>query len=470
MALTAATDYLQMTELKEFCLAEIETTLKPTNVLPLWKEANTLGLIEVARHCEKMMASRIAVISTQADFLALNCDQIRLYVRYICDDCAQADDVFEAVMRWVSHDTNNRLSFLEDILRHMDVRKCSAECMKMVKRTYASTMKKLSKAKGLRELLSVQSLIGKKPLLLTHDLCVIGSERLNSSEINPVMWKLNKSNQFEQLCTTNYESCPRRLSVCKTPEGFVITGGTGCSRCMMYISVKQLWKRMPDLPKNLNGHGSICVKQTIYVLGGTTQRETGGAFFQNLDTYMISPCNSKWQSGLKLPFYAMTPKVAEIDNSVYLLDEESTRLVQLDVDSRRWIKRASLPWGGTWNEDQFYRYPGVSMTSAKGQLYVAGGRRKVFAYYRPCIDTWCFATPPLRKHIYGSLVCHEDKLILLGGKYCNGSDDVEEYSFEEGTWSLCSYKMPSGLFNHCGLVLDASRTDSEHADNCCSVS
>ena len=450
MPLIAATDYLQMIELKEFCLAEIKATLKPTNVLPLWEEANLLRLIEVIRHCEEMMASHIAVISTQDDFLALNCDQIRLYVRYICDDCTQADDVLEAVMRWVSHDTNNRLSFLEDILRHVDVHNCSKKCIKMVKKAYASTMNKQS--------MLMESLIGREILMPTRDLCVIGGD-VSRSQTSPVIWKLSESNQLKKLCDISYEDFAAMNSVCKTPEGFVITAGVRSSRCMMYISAKKLWKRMPDLPENRFAHGSICVKETIYVFGGIVRCESINSEIYCDCVYMISPHNTKWQPGPNVPFRLIKPKTAEIANSVYLLDETTGLLVQLDVDSGRWIKRASLPWNGT-------DYFGVSMTSAKGQLYVAGGPHKVFANYRPCIDTWCFATPTLRKHTYGSLVYHEDKLILLGGGALWGSDDVEEYSFEEGTWSLCSYKMPIRLYHHTGIVLNIPKI----ANNCCNIS
>ena len=209
---------------------------------------------------------------------------------------------------------------------------------------------------------------------------------------------------------------------------------------------------MPDFPENRCGHGSICVKQKLYVFGGKIPSYD----IKSKSVYMLAPNNATWQPGPYLPFDVKFPKVAEIDNSVYLLDETSTQLVQLDEESRRWKKRASLPW----KEPDYHE---VSMTSAKGQLYVAGGHNKVFAYYKPCIDTWCFAKRPLQRHKYGSLVYHKDKLILLGGNFREGYNGVEEYSFEEGTWSLCSYKVPSGLFNHCGLVLNVPKTDSEHA-------
>ena len=455
MALIAATDFLQMTELNEFCLSEIQTILTPSNVLPLWKEAGTLKLSEVIQHCEEVMASRIAVISTQADFLALNHDQIGLYVR-ICDGSTQADDVLEAVMRWVSNDADERQSYLQEILFNMDVHECTTECIKMVMRKYASIMNEQSMTHIFLELngnVLSDSMTGRNAPILTSDACVIGGANFNNDEINPVVWAIRKSCQIEKLCDISYEGFTRKHSVCKTPEGFVITGGLSSSRCMMYISAKQLWKTMPDLPENRCGHGSICVKQCVYVFGGNIP--SYGRTSKSV--YMMSLNNATWQPGPDLPFDVKFPKVADIGNIVYLLNDETTHLVQLDEESRRWKKRASLPWKEPNN------YYGVSMTSAKGHLYVAGGYYKDFAYYKPCIDTWCFAKPPLQRHRYGSLLYHKDKLILLGGNFKGGSDVVEEYSFEEKTWSLCSYKMPPYLYEHCGLVLNVPKTDSEHA-------
>ena len=43
-------------------------------------------------------------------------------------------------MRWVSHDTDNRQSHLNGILKYVDADKCSVVCINNVMKTYASIL------------------------------------------------------------------------------------------------------------------------------------------------------------------------------------------------------------------------------------------------------------------------------------------------------------------------------------------
>ena len=102
-----------------------------------------------------------------------------------------------------------------------------------------------------------------------------------------------------------------------------------------------------------------------------------------------------------------------------------------------------------------HKYYGINMTSFDGKLYVAG--HEVFAWYTPATDTWVQGKQPNKRHIYGSLVPFNKKLLLLGGSCYNGTDEVEEFDFECETWAISTWKMPAQLFNHHALVLNISQ-------------
>ena len=93
----------------------------------------------------------------------------------------------------------------------------------------------------------------------------------------------------------------------------------------------------------------------------------------------------------------------------------------------------------------------ASMISVNNQLLVAGGWKKVCAWYTPSTDTWCMGQKPKEWHHYGSLVYHDNTILLLGDTSEDGTDAVEEYS---GTWSVIDIKMPKNLRNHHAVVLD----------------
>ena len=458
MNIIAAADYLQMTELKEICYDELQAFLKPTNVISLWKEANLLGINDAIGHCEEMMASHFAVVSAQPDFLALSSAQVELYASEICNDRTQTDELLEAAMRWIIHDVENRQSYLDDILHHLDLGRCSAKCKQLMMKTYPSILDQQCLENNFQKKTTLLDdlVTEKRPVTARHDLCIVGGCYHNRNhEVNPVIWKINKSQMIEKLCDISYEGFASGHSVCKTPDGFVITGGQSSVSCMMYISATQSWRRMPDMPVMRGGHDSICVNQTIYVFGGSIPG-TRPTFSRSV--HMLSINESTWQKGPNLPFKIHPLISTELLGSVYILDESSNQLLHLDVDRKIWSLRAPLPW----------KYPhahvyGVSMTSARGRLYVAGGFHRMCAWYRPCTDTWCYVEEPIRIHRYGTLVNYNDKLILLGGDFIEGTQEVEEYSFEDGTWSLCNYRVPSGLIDHYGVVLSIPNSDEEPA-------
>ena len=174
---------------------------------------------------------------------------------------------------------------------------------------------------------------------------------------------------------------------------------------------------------------------------------------KSVDLLPISDGN--WQEGPNLPWNTMFPKVAELNSDIYLLNDDCGQLVHLDVDSSIWRERAPLPLYHANGP----HCVGVSMASARGRLYVAEGYANICAWYSPATDAWCRAQPTLRKHLHGALAYHDNKLLLLGGSFYDGTDEIEEYCFKTGTWSVCSYKMPARLLNHFGIVTKVHCSD-----------
>ena len=190
-------------------------------------------------------------------------------------------------------------------------------------------------------------------------------------------------------------------------------------------------------------HGSICVKNVLYVLGGAV----GEPFQISSSVHSVDIASGTWQKEPVLPQSMKFPKVSDIDDSLYLFDgDDSRQLLRMDVNEKIWRKRASPP---TEN-----KYTGVSMTSAQGKLFVAGGHDMICAWYSPKTDTWCTGQQPLREHWYGALMHNNGKLFLLGGYYEGGTDVIEEYDIDEDKWTVCDYTMPRRIFLHQAFMLD----------------
>ena len=274
---------------------------------------------------------------------------------------------------------------------------------------------------------------------MSDTIVVVGG--LEGNVVSPGCWKVNQSNEVVHLCDIPDGSLGAHFSVCQTPQGFLITGGAGSRLCMMFIALKKSWVRLEKMLMIRQGHGSICIKEVLYVLGGFVGRYTLNSKPSNSVQSMVMK-NGDWQYDSQMPLAVEVPTVSNIDNTVYVLDGESTKLLKMDVDIKIWNELASPPIAR--------KCYGASMATARDQLIVAGGYQNVLALYNPKTDTWCTGQRPLKKHHYGTLVYHNNNLVFLGGYHDDGTDAVEEYDFEEGQvecvqlqdakealWSLC---------------------------------
>ena len=355
------------------------------------------------------------------------------YVLDICSDMVNSDDAVDVLMRWVGHE-DERVALLEDLLHKVQLNKCSDKGIKTVIKTHEALLDKTPMVYKL--------LLKTSADVMTDSIAVVGGRHDN--EANKICWNINQSDEMVQLCDIPVDKLGINFSVCMTAQGFVATGGLESNICIMYITLTRSWFRLQDMLMMRQSHGTICVKQVLYVFGGFVGNYHEDSKPSNsVDSIAMESGN--WEEGPGLPMDVALPNVSNLDDRVYLLDQESSQLLCLDINKELWHALAPLPGEGSSN--------GVTMASARGQLFVAGGKSMFCSWYRPETDTWCTGQCPKRYHSYGALVHHNNKLLLLGGYYKEGTDEVEEYNIENDEWSLCSYRMPKKLCLHHAVVL-----------------
>ena len=441
MALITASDYLQMTELKEMCLNEVPAILEPANVITWWKEAGNMNYDSIQDRCEEIIAANFNQISQQTDFLNLSIAEMQHYVSNVCKDSVKADDVLDAVMKWIAHDKAQQ-EYLEDLLHNVQLNKCSAESIKSVLQTYETLLDSQPMMyKLLCNTLADISTALMASCKIEAKMVVVGGQ-YNVNEANLVCWEVNEG--FRELYNIPPKNIGNRSSVCKTPTGFAITGGVGINLCCLFVASSKQWIRMQNMLTKRQIHGSVCVKNVLYVLGGSVG-ETNHA---SSSVHSIDIANGNWQKEPALPLTVQCPNVSDVDESLYLFDaDDSGQLLQMNITEKIWRKRASPPNGK--------RYTAVTMISALDRLFVAGGESMICAWYIPETDTWCTGQQPLREHWYGALTHINRKLLLLGGYFIDGGTNaVEEYDIDDDKWTVCNHTMPRNIFFHQAFMLD----------------
>ena len=468
MDLLAASDCLQMTELREMCLDEVPSILESDNVISWWKETAKMNYDTIKEKCEEIMAASFKKISHQTDFITLDLNEMQHYVDEIYNDTVSSDDAIDAYMRWVSHN-EERTENLGYLLHNVKLANCSAEGIKSIIKTHELLLDNTPVVCKL--LLNTLADIATNTAKTRLDVVVVVGGEDDDDTISKDCWKVNvTSGEIAHLpvCEIPVDDLGAESSVCMVPQGFVITGGKDKRLCIMFTAATKSWVRLQDLMESRLSHSSICTEEVLYILGG----HLGKSVIDNkANTLHSEPCNSdietcsedsvysasvhsmvmecgRWEHEADMPLAVTLPKVSNIANTVYLLDaENSMKLLRLDA-KKVWSELAPPPVEGGCS--------GVNMISARGRLFVAGGADMICVWYNPDSNTWCKGQQLLREHKYGALAYHNDRLLLLGGSYAGGTDKVEEYDIDNDTWSVCSYKMPRKLCGLHAFVLDMS--------------
>ena len=338
MDLIAAADYLQMTELKEMCLDEVPAILEPANVITWWKEAFKMNYDAITDRCEEIIAANVNQVSQQDDFLNLSIAEMQHYVSSVCKDSVKADDVLDAVMRWVSYN-EGRQTHLEDLLLNVQLTKCFAKCIKSTLQNYETLLDQQPMMyKLLSNTLADISAALEASCKAETRMVVVGGQK--GKEANQVCWEVNEG--FKKLYYIPHSNIADRSSVCKTPKGFAITGGVGRNSCFMFVASSKQWIRLQNMLTKRECHGSVCMKNVIYALGGGVGDNTQ----LSSSVHYINIANGDWQEGPALLVAVKFPKVSDIDDDLYLFDaEDSKQLLRMNINEKTWKKLSSPPTG-----------------------------------------------------------------------------------------------------------------------------
>ena len=440
----AACNYLQMTELQKMCVTEVPSTLTPDNAISWMQLGNQLDIADFKAQCEKIIAGHLADISSHRDFLMMTHAEVKDCLSGVSksETAHDDDDVLRAAMQWTSQDIEDRLTHLENLLKEIQLENCSQiailDVMKTHKRTVVANIEAyelLTDALQQITTKDTEKLSPKFKAKVREMLVIIGGDA--DYQVSPVCWYLDSSNQIMELCKVSYNDLAHEHSVCVTAVGFVITGGADSNLCIMYNAETKSWSKLQNLRAKKNGHGSICISGVLFVLGGDIEFQDS----KSVDCLALN--DGKWENGPDLPMAVYLPRVSQIKGTIYLLDSWKTKqLLELYQENNTWVRRASPPNGV---------HEGVSMTPVNDQLCVAGGptSKHVCLWYNPVTDAWSKGQQPLVDHYFGSLVHHDNRIFLLGGK----TDEVEELCIETGAWSVSNMKLPRKLKHHQALIL-----------------
>ena len=444
-----ACDYLQLLELRDLCIARAPHILTPANAISWLRLAHQLNIANIKTKCCQLMSKNFTNVTRETEFLSLTHEEVMAYLQDAQKQSVDSDDLLRAALMWTAHDSINRAGDLQEALMNVKVEKCTMNVLKEMMMKHSKlldqqpTVFKLFTSSLISIVEQIQ-LDEQQISTQSRGICVIGGH--HGTEKNNRCWKVDDDNVITEMAAIPDDMCAKYNSICVTPHGFLLTGGENSSICVMFYMATQSWRKLKNMLRTRYCHGSAFVKGTAFVVSEYNHGK-GSCSMDYLDVE-----EGKWQEGPAAPAPLPWPKVSSMDgDSIYILDSTSS-LYQLDVQSKAWVRRASLPGRG-WS---------VSMAAGPGgKLFVAGGRNNICFCYTASTDTWAqvMSAPSLR-HYDGTMstVTRRNKtvLMLLGG----GSSDVEECNVEEDDdehcWSVSHFKLPMAIKFHAAFQLPAN--------------
>ncbi|XP_012938839.1 kelch-like ECH-associated protein 1B [Aplysia californica] len=276
-ALLVSAIFLEMTHVIEACTLFMEQQLEPSNCIGFANFAAIHGCLDLEAKAKKYIHEHFCEVIKYDEFLTLEHEDMINIVKQDELNIRCETQVFQAVVRWVEHDTDRRLNQLVDLLDKVRLTSM-APCFLENQLEKCTVIKQLPHC--------VQLLLDKLRKLQQHSGDTLDRPRK-----------------------------PCKPLVVYSVGGFYrkVMDSLKCFEC--YNPVSKEWTRLPDLPRPRCGPGVTSLQGLVYVVGGRVMRCGESVDSCSLDVY--DPGQNMWINGNPMSVARNRVGVAVLDNMIY---------------------------------------------------------------------------------------------------------------------------------------------------------
>eukprot|EP00794_Sanderia_malayensis_P000448 gene448-1089_t len=415
--LIAASDFLQMTNLKDIVCRFYEKKLCASNCLSISSLADEFNCVSLKKSADKYVCRHFVSVSQSNEFLALNVDQVvhiisRDNLNVVCEE-----RVFEAVVNWIKRDEEERSTHLPKLLQHIR--------LPIINKYYI--FDKVVKIKGVMEDEECKKLV------------------LNAIEFQTMR---DRRTMLETpLCS------PR--SSFDMINIIIACGGTqdelSSKDAMCYIPDVEIWYPLASMSCERNKSAVVLCDGYLYAIGG----ELDGKPLKSVECYDFA--TNQWFVSSDLPKALSNHSAAVLNGEIYVVGGGSQDVYLKDVlkkdkSMKQWVQVQSLkvPRRGACVVSHVHLYaiggygPG-GMALANVERYDA---------YR---DEWAKIFPMNSARAFASGVVIGDKIYVFGGEYAMWSFYCSAEVFDIGTdeWkAITDASIPRSFATACAVGRD----------------
>lgn len=423
----AVANLYQIPSIFTVCVSFLQKRLSLSNCLAIFRLGLMLDCPRLAISARNFACERFQLISRDEEFLQLLPSELAAILANDNLNVETEEMVFEALMKWVSQDTQSREKDLPGLLDCVRLRLVSEDYLKEKVEKHkliAFNPELQEKLQLVRDALSGKMPEVKKSKSKKEDG---GAEEDGENEDNAEEEGLLPGILNDNL---RYGMFVRNLILMVNDAGAVAYDPTGNDCFVASLSTQ--------VPKN---HVSLVTKENqIFVAGGLFYDE------QNKDDPLCSyflqydPATADWLGMPPLPSPRFLFGLAEAENSIFVLGGKELKDQEQTLDSVLVYDRHSFKWG----ESEPLPYPvyGHATISHNDVVYVIGGKgenksclKKMCAYDAKRFEWKELAPMKVARSLSGATI-HKDKIYVAAGVTDNGlTDSVEVYDIATNKWS-----------------------------------
>ena len=251
------------------------------------------------------------------------------------------------------------------------------------------------------------------------------------------------------------------FSVCATDNAIIVSGGQSPEsrgNSVRYVKCFSLatmsWTNLLDMPEPLSSHGSACVNNSLFTIGGARVR--------NYNTVSISKAVNSLELSLKtwiqyddMPETLRDPGVAVVKKNILAIGgwngrSYSKHTFKFNLTKEKWTTCEPTP----------RLFDSIRSTTASVSNKVFVLQRDEFFQYDVAIDQWSELARPPKPSSQCALVPQLGNLLALGGYESTQdkpNDRIQKYDVATSEWKVEETKMPEARYQHIAIAVPVSQ-------------
>ncbi|KAA8580733.1 kelch-like protein 40b [Etheostoma spectabile] len=427
----AVANVYQIPSIFTVCVSFLQKRLSLSNCLAIFRLGLMLDCPRLAISARNYACERFQLISRDEEFLQLLPSELAAILANDNLNVEKEEAVFEALMNWMSRDTESREKDLPGLLDCVRLRLVSEDYLKekVEKHKLISCNPELQqKLQLVRDALAGKMPEVKKSKSKKED----GGADIDGKNEDTAEEEEEEESLLPGILndTLRFGMFVRNLILMVNEAGAVAYDPTGNECFVASLSTQ--------VPKN---HVSLVTKENqIFVAGGLFFDEQNKE--NPLCSYFLQydPVSADWLGMPPLPSPRFLFGLAEAENFIFVLGGRELKEQEHTLDSVLVYDRQSFKWG----ESESLPYPvyGHATVTHNDVVYVIGGKgdtksclKKMCAYDARRFEWKELAPMKVARSLFGAIV-HEDKIYVAAGVTDTGlTDTVEEYDIATNKWS-----------------------------------